>query len=198
MLAGRGAVELWSGHLDETARVLDAGAGAEAASAGEPDAGDGLGYLALAEALRGRLGRAAELAGQLAHVAGEDRPADEIPSPAALIALAWVHLQRNELRETRLYLRQADSALGVTPDKLIATVAYLVAAGGALAEGRGEVAAQIITRARSGGGIPAWLDHQLSLAESRARTATGDVQGALAPEPALAGPASPLTAATPQ
>jgi LuxR family transcriptional regulator, maltose regulon positive regulatory protein len=173
VLAGRGAVELWSGHLDEAGRVLEAGAGAEAASSGEYDAADCLGYLALAEALRGRLGRAAELAGQVTRIA------DEIPNPAALIALAWVYLQRNELRETRLCLKQADTALSMNPDKLIATVAYLVAAGGALAEGRAVVAAQIITRARSGGTVPAWLDYQLGLAESRALTAAGDIQGAL-------------------
>jgi LuxR family transcriptional regulator, maltose regulon positive regulatory protein len=177
VLAGRGAVELWSGHLDEAARILETGA--DAAWAGDYDAADCLGYLAMAEALRGRLSRAAELAGQVAHVPGEHRAADEIPSPAALIALAWVYLQRNELRETRLCLKQADSALSLTPDKLIATAAYLVAAGGALAEGRAVVAVQIITRARSGGPIPAWLDHQLGLAESRALAAAGDIQGAL-------------------
>jgi len=177
VLAGRGAVELWSGHLDQAAHVLETGA--DAASAGDYDAADCLGYLALAEALRGRLNRAAELAGQVAHVAGEHRAAEEIPSPAALIALAWVYLQRNELRETRLCLKQADSALSLTPDKLIATAAYLVAAGGALAEGRAVVAVQMITRARSGGPIPGWLDHQLGLAESRALAAAGDVQGAL-------------------
>ncbi|HYB15616.1 MAG TPA: LuxR C-terminal-related transcriptional regulator [Streptosporangiaceae bacterium] len=177
VLAGRGAVELWSGHLDEAARILEAGA--DAAPPAEYDATGCLGYLALAEALRGRLYRAAELAGQVTHAAGEHRSADDIPAPAALIALAWVYLQRNELRETRLCLKQADSALSVTPDKLIATAAYLVAAGGALAEGRALVAVQIIARARSGGPVPAWLDYQLGLAESRALVAAGDVQGAL-------------------
>ena len=59
-------------------------------------------------------------------------------------------------------------------------MAYLVAAGGALAEGRPTVAAQILTRARSGWPVPAWLHQQLNLAESRARAAAGDVRGALA------------------
>ena len=78
------------------------------------------------------------------------RPPGQHPNPAPLVALAWVHLERNELRETRSCLKQADAALGVSPDKLIGAVAYLVAAGGALAEGRAAVAAQIIARARSG------------------------------------------------
>ena len=89
-----------------------------------------------------------------------------------------MHLQRNELRETRRWIKRADAALGVSPDKLTGTLAYLVTAGGALAEGRAAVAAQIITRARSRSHVPAWLDQQLSLVESRARAAAGDIQAA--------------------
>ena len=66
------------------------------------------------------------------------------------------------------------------PDKLIGAVAYLVAACGGLAEGRAAVAAQIIARARSGWSVPAWLDQRLSLVESRAFAAAGDIQAALA------------------
>ena len=102
------------------------------------------------------------------------------PNPAALVALAWVHLEHNELCEARSRLTQADTALGVTPDKLIAAVAYLVAAGGALAEGRAKVAVQIIARARAGWSVPAWFDQRLTLVESRAYAAAGDIQAALA------------------
>ena len=179
MLSGRAAVELWCGHLDEAARVLKAGV-AEAASGGEYEQADWIGQLALVEALRGRLGHAAELASQAALVVGEHQPTGRNPNPAPLVALAWVHLQRNELRETRGWIKQADAALGVSPDKLIGVVAYLVAAGGALAEGRAAVAAQIITRARSGWPVPAWLDQQLSLVESRAGAAAADIRAALA------------------
>jgi LuxR family maltose regulon positive regulatory protein len=178
VLSGRGAVELWSGHLDEAARILEAGV-AEAASGAEYEQGDWVGQLALVEALRGRLGRAAELAGQAVLVAAEHRPPGWSPNPAPLVAHAWVHLQRNELRETRSWIKQADAALGVSPDKLTGALTYLVAASGALAEGRAAVAAQIITRARSRSPLPAWLDQQLSLVESQARAAAGDIQAAL-------------------
>ena len=130
--------------------------------------------------LRGRLCRAAELAGQAAPWRQRARPPGQHPHAASLVALAWVHLQRNELREARGWLKQADAALGASPDRLTGAVAYLVAAGGALAEGRATVAAQIITRARSGWPVPAWLDQQLSLAESRACGAAGDIRAALA------------------
>jgi len=182
VLSGRGAVELWSGHLDQAACTLDSGLAAATASCAEDERADCLGLLALVEALRGRLARAAELAGRAtaARTAGEHRVPARNPSPAALVARAWVHLGHSELREARDSLGEADAALRVSPDKLIGTVAYLVAAGGGLAEGRAVVAGQIIARARSGWSPPAWLDRRLSLVESRAFAAAGDIQAALA------------------
>jgi LuxR family transcriptional regulator, maltose regulon positive regulatory protein len=180
VMFGRGAVELWCGHLDEAATVLEAGM-AEAAAGGEYEQANWVGRLALVEALRGRLDRAAKLVSEAALVAGEEhRPPGWNANPASLVALAWVHLQRNELRETRSLIKQADAALGVSPDKLVGAVAYLVAAGGALAEGRATVAAQVIARARSGWLVPAWLDQQLSLVESRACAVADDIPAALA------------------
>jgi len=178
VLSGRAAVELWSGRADEAARILGAGVADEAAAGRECERASLSGRLALVEALRGRLGRAAELAEEAASVASEHRPSG--PGPAPLVALARVHLARNELREARSCLKQADAALGASPDKLVGAAAYLVAAGGALAEGRPAVAVQIIGRARSGWSVPPWLDQQLGLVQSRAYAAAGDVQAALA------------------
>ena len=145
VLSGRGAVELWSGHLDQAARTLDSGVAAATASGEEDERADCLASLALVEALRGRLGRAATLAAQAtaAPTAGEPRPPVPHPNPAALVALAWVHLEHNELPEAHSRLKQADAALGVTPDKLIGAVAWLAAAYGGLAKGRAAMAAQI-------------------------------------------------------
>ena len=192
VLSGRAAVELWSGRVDEAAHSLGAGMAAEAASGRECERASLSGQLALVEALRGQLGRAAELAEEAASVAGEHQPSGAGPAP--LVALARVHLARNELREARSCLKQADAALGASPDKLVGTAAYLVAADGALAEGRPAVAVQIIDRARSGWSVPPWLDQQLSLVQSRAYAAAGDVQAALA-EAQRAG-ASPEAAVT--
>jgi LuxR family transcriptional regulator, maltose regulon positive regulatory protein len=180
VLGGRGAVELWSGHLDQATRVLATAAGRDGRPGGAGYAGRGYaGHLALAEAIRGRLGRATELAGAALQT-DRRRPPGPDQDSAALVALAWVHVRRNELREARNYLRQADTTLAVSPDKLTGTAAGLAAAVGALAEGRAEVAAQIVTRARSGWSVPAWVDQQLSLVESRACTAAGDGEAALA------------------
>jgi LuxR family maltose regulon positive regulatory protein len=89
VLSGRGAVELWSGHLDQAARVLDSAVAATAASDSWDGLSDCLGHLALVEALRGRLGQAAALATR-ATIAGpgdEDLRPGWHPSPAALVAL---------------------------------------------------------------------------------------------------------------
>ena len=133
--------------------------------------------------------RAAELAAQAtaALAVGEQRPGVQRPNPAALAALAWVHLEHNELRPARSRLKQVDAALGVSPDKLIGAVAFPAAARSALAEADPEAAAQFVARARSGWPVPAWLDHRLSLAESRACLAAGDIEAALA---AANGPAA--------
>ena len=175
VLADRGAVELWPGHLDEAARFLDAGVAAATSPGGEHERASCLGYLALVEALRGQLRHAAKLADQAAATlaAQEQRPPQQ-QDLAALAALAWVHLERNELGEAGRLLKQLDGALGVNPDKLIAAVACLVAAYGGLAKGRGEAAAQMVAKARSGWSVPAWLDQRLSLVESRAYVAAGD------------------------
>ncbi len=181
VLSGRGAIELWSGHLDAAACVLQSVA-AETASGSQDERADCLGHLALVEALRGRLCRAAQLAAgaTAASLTGEQQAPVPHPGSAALVALAWVHLEHDELRQARSWLTQADAALGVTPDKLIGAVAWLAAAYGGLAEGRAAAAAQSIARARSGWSVPAWLDQRLSLAESRACAAAGDIQAALA------------------
>jgi len=181
VLSGRGAAELWTGHLDEAARTLESAVAATAPGAQDERAGC-LGHLALVEALRGRLGHAAELAVQAtaALTAGEPQPPVPHPVPAALVALAWVHLEHYELSEARSRLKQADAALSANPDKLIGAVAWLVAAGGGLAEGRAAAAAQIIGRVRSGWSVPAWLDQRLSHVEARAYAASGDIQTALA------------------
>jgi LuxR family maltose regulon positive regulatory protein len=182
VLTGRGAVELCLGHFDEAARLLDSEAAAATASGGEAERADRLGRLALVEALRGRLGRAAKLATRVTADLTTDgqRTLAQHPGSAALVALAWVHLERNELREARSRVKQADAALGVTPDKLIGTVARLVAARGSLAEGRARMATQLIAVARSGWRVPVWLEQRLSSTESRAHAAAGDIEAALA------------------
>jgi LuxR family maltose regulon positive regulatory protein len=182
VLFARGAAELWSGRFGEAACVLDAGMTAAAASGEDHERIDCLGHLALVEALRGHLARAAKLADEAttACAGAGQRSQGQQPRPAALAALAWVHLEHHELREARSRLKQLDTALRASPDRLIGAVACLAGAYGALAEGRAEVATQFVARARSAWSVPSWLEQRLSLAESRALAAAGDIEAALA------------------
>jgi hypothetical protein len=77
VLSGRAAVALWSGQPEAAARLLESAAAGAGAGGGENEHACWAGQLALVEALRGRLGRAADLAGQAtqaALAAGEPRP----------------------------------------------------------------------------------------------------------------------------
>jgi LuxR family maltose regulon positive regulatory protein len=177
---GRGVAELWSGHLDEAASTLDSAVLAAVAQGAEGERAGCLGLLALAEAARGQLDRAAELAGQATAVSAGELPAPASQlNPAALVAAAWVRLERGELREAHDWLKQADAALAADPDRLTDAAACLLVAWCALAEGRAGAARQFVTRARDGWSAPAWLDHMLTAAQARAWVAAGDIPAAL-------------------
>jgi len=167
VLCGQGAVALWSGHLDRATGILESAVADAAASGADWVRADCLGHLALVEALRGRLSRAAELAAQAAGppAAGEPRPLAHRPNPAALIALAWVHLERNEPRRASSLLKQTNAALRSSPDKLLGAVTCLAAARGYLADGHAALAAPYLAKARSGWSVPAWLERRLNLVQ---------------------------------
>jgi LuxR family maltose regulon positive regulatory protein len=172
VLSGRGAVELWSGHLGEAAATFEAAIAAVPAPDSTHERAGCLGYLALADALRGRLNRAASTAGD----------AERLPapiSPAAHVALAAVYVGRNELRQAHGELKRAEGALRLYPDRLTGTVACLVAARKALAEGHPDSAVEIARKARHGGPLPYWLERRLAMLESRAYAAAGDAAAAL-------------------
>ncbi len=179
-LAGRGTVELWSGHLGEAAATFEAAVAALPAPDGTQERAACLGYLALADALRGRMNRAAGSAVQAyATPAGDGERLSAPITPAARVALAAVHAERNELRQAHGELKQAEAALRLYPDKMIGTVACIVAARKALGEGHPDGAMEIVRKARQCGPPPHWLERRLAGLESRACAAAGDAASAL-------------------
>ena len=182
VLSGRGAVEFWSGNLDTAASLLQ-----EAASLFEAEGtcarGRGheparcRGYLAMLHALRGRLTQAAEFAGTAMIVPRDGRAGQ--PSPSAAVALALVHVERNELNSAHSQLKLAETSLRDDPDKLVNAVGCLVAARARLAEGNAAAAADMLARARSGWSPPPWLEHTLTVTDSQVFTLAGDGQAAI-------------------
>jgi LuxR family maltose regulon positive regulatory protein len=179
-LAGRGAVGLWAGDFDAAAASFEAGVAVARTPDSDGERAECLGHLALLEALRGRLDRAAELAADAAA-----RPEDDTDHPvgpvslAAEVALACVHLERNELARGRRWQKRAQDALRTRPDKLIGAVACMVEARQSLAEGRGRAAADSVGRARRGWSPPGWIEHRLLILDSWAAAAAGDFQSAI-------------------
>src|SRR6185437_2875087 len=76
-------------------------------------------------------------------------------------------------------LKLADASLRAHPDKLISTVACLVVARVRLADGHPSAAADMLARARTGWLVPPWLDHLLTVTESRVYAAAGEAQAAM-------------------
>lgn len=196
-LAGSGEAALWQGHFDAAEELLTEAAAMPGEGCARERA-DCLGWLALAEALCGRLVRAAEFAAKAAAEAaagaGTDAPigagmggatpgdagADADPlNVQADIALAWVHLERAELPRVRAALRRVDAGLRTRHDRAAAAAASLVAAWQYLAEGRPESAAGMLALAREGWSPPAWLDRRVAVTEARAHALAGDTSAAL-------------------
>jgi LuxR family transcriptional regulator, maltose regulon positive regulatory protein len=173
MLAERGLLLLWAGQPDEAAASLS-DAHPDSAEHG-PDCADYHGHLALAEAFRGRPHAAA----QILETTCAPRDGERLSS-AAEVALAVIHLERHGLQETRNPFKRADAALRVRPDRLAAALACFAAARCRLAEGQAGTASELAARARLGWSPPGWLDRRLTLLESRASAAAGDIASAVA------------------
>ena len=181
VMADCGVVETWAGRLDAAAvRLADAAALSATGTAYER-AGC-LGYLALVEALRGRLSRAVELAGEAAEALSRGGDLTEDVIPAASVALAWVCLQQGDAQEAHARLKLAEAALRSRPDKLVSALACVVAAQRRLAGGQATPATDMIQQARQdwSPSPPAWLELMLTVLESRARAAAGDAPAAVA------------------
>jgi LuxR family transcriptional regulator, maltose regulon positive regulatory protein len=185
ILRGRGVVELWAGRLEAAAAAFQAGAAASTSETSYERA-DCLGYLALVEALSGRLSCAIDHADEAAETTGGGgSDLAEYITPAASVALASVYLQRSDTHEAHAQLKLAEAALRLRPDKLVSTVAGMVAAQRRLAQGRAAAASEMIRRARQqwSPSPPDWLELRLTVLESRACLTAGHFpEAVLAPE----------------
>jgi LuxR family maltose regulon positive regulatory protein len=102
--------------------------------------------------------------------------------PGANVALASVCLQRGDVQEAHSQLKLAEAALRVCPDKLVSALACTVAAQRRMAAGRATATLEMIRRARQewSPSPPGWLEVKLTILESRALVAAGDVKAAVA------------------
>lgn len=189
MLAGRGVVELWSGHLNEAATLFCQAAGLLGNLENQLDPwqpvpagrrhqlGTCRGYRALVDALRSRPKAAVKFAEAASSAPGAGLAAHR--DPASALALALVYLDAGDLGASRGQLQIADASLHAQPHRLLTAIGCLVAARSRLAEGRACEAIEIVERARHGWSPPSWLARSLAVAESQAHAACGDGTAAL-------------------
>jgi LuxR family transcriptional regulator, maltose regulon positive regulatory protein len=182
VMAGLGVAEMWAGRFDAAADRFTEALAACTPETSRERAGS-LGYLALVEALRGRLGHAVQRAGEAADaMSGGGDDLTEHVIPGANVALAWVYLQQGDTQEAHAQLKLADGAVRLNPCKLIGALACLAAAQRRLAVGQATAAVEMIRRAGQdwSPAPPGWLELRLATLESRARAAAGDVPAAVA------------------
>ena len=177
-LAGLGTAELWTGALDAAEEHLQAGQAA-ALGAGLDDLQlDCLSRLALLQAVGGRLGLAARTAEPAVGLAG-DAPA----VAGALLALAWVHYQRDDLVLAGSFLERAAEQAGGAPDLPLRAAVRLLRGRLRWAEGDPAGALAELGAARHELGDrdpPGLLRHWLSTTEAELRLAAGDAGPATA------------------
>lgn len=132
------------------------------------------GLFALAEALRGRLGRAVELAGPGQYHASAPGLSAERPDPAAEIALAWVATQTGDAAAAGRHI--AAIAAADLDDPLFAPLLALVRARMHRATGDAASALAVLHAAREatdGDRMPSWLDGRLAAEAAATSTGTG-------------------------
>jgi LuxR family maltose regulon positive regulatory protein len=182
LIYGRGCALVAAGDL-EPARQTLAAAAQEASAAGYPYlVGLARARLALAEAVTGRLGGAAEAAG----LAAEDAVPDAHGCPqggdlAATAALAWVASERGELADCLAQLRTTGASRHRHEDLVSAAVLVLVRCR--LLRARGDVLGALAALDEFGhtgaGLVPEWLEQRLTAAAVGVCLAQGRPDGAL-------------------
>jgi LuxR family transcriptional regulator, maltose regulon positive regulatory protein len=192
VLADKASLLLWRGDVEAAEGALTDGVHTAEAAGCEPVLADCLGQLAVIDALRGRLRRAAEHAERAVTVAeASGTPPADRPA-AAEVALAWMRTDVGDLAAAREHVTTASVVADRGGDPMLASILGLVRGrlhrlGGDRQDARRAVAE---TRVRARGlQLPTWLDHRLRILElaltdagERAEPVLNTVEGLGLPE----------------
>jgi len=188
-----GALEVNRGRLDHAVFRLAHGAECPVDAPAQREAlADCAGQLALIEAFRGNL----ELASRHGDVAGANLGLSDptaIGGEHALLARAWVHLERANDVEARRLIESLPHALPGTREPWLVTARLVAEARLLIVEGRPDAALRLL----AGGGVVSsagdegWLDELVAITSAEALIAAGEPDRALAvltPVPAHTAP----------
>ena len=176
-----GAIAVYGGDLDQASLLLTRGAlGAGTSPAGLAARADCTGQLALLEAYRGNLRRAAHHASELL---AKEADGAAVGVVHAHLAMAWVHLARSEAAPARQHLARATQLSGTGQEPWVEVAHQLVEARLLVSAGTPEAALQLLApvmRAAARGEQPGWLMDLLVQADAEALLAAGEPERALA------------------
>jgi LuxR family transcriptional regulator, maltose regulon positive regulatory protein len=176
-----GALAVYDGDLDHASRLLTRGAlGAGTSPTGLAARADCTGQLALLEAYRGNLRRAAHHASSLL---AKEPDGAAVGVVHAHLAMAWVHLERSEAAPARQHLDRAALISGAGQEPWIEVAHQLVEARLLVSAGTPEAALQLLApamRAAAREDQADWLVDLLVQADAEALLAAGEPERALA------------------
>jgi LuxR family maltose regulon positive regulatory protein len=181
-LADLGTAELWTGELDAAEGHLQAGHAA-ALGVGLDDVQlDCLSTLALLQAIGGRLSLAV-LAGEAALGFAGQHPGGPSAVARALLALAWVHYEQDDLAIAAGYLERASEGAAGTPDRPLRVAIKLMR--GRLRDAQADPAAALaelgaVRRDLAGWDPPRLVSCWLATAEAQLQLVAGDTDSAIA------------------
>ena len=115
-LSDLGAAELWTGELDAAAGHLQAGQVAALGAGLDEVRLRCTSTLALVQAIRGRLSLAVRTGEAAVRFAGQHARGSSA-AVGALLALAWVHYQRDDVAAAASYLERASEGAAITQDR---------------------------------------------------------------------------------
>ena len=174
-----GSLLVCGGRLGEAARVLGRGADSVgAARASSAARADCVGQLALVEAVRGDLRKAAGDAALVLEAAADSAPAGVVP---AQLAAVWVHLARGDGEAARRGLDELTAVGPGTHEPWVVTAHVVARARLLVHDGQPEVAVRLLASVLAdAAALPAWLVGQASVASAEACVAAGWERRALA------------------
>jgi LuxR family maltose regulon positive regulatory protein len=173
-LANLGIAEFWAGETDEALEHLQTAAGLALEFGNQFVLFLAESYLAAVDARQGRLGDADSRARTAIQLAGRRGWADVAHVSIAHATLATVHLWRNELDAAEEAGELARTALGRSPEPLLAPVVAQVRAQIHALRGDPVTALEVL---RSGGldeGLPAWVNVTAGMIEADVWLALGE------------------------
>jgi LuxR family transcriptional regulator, maltose regulon positive regulatory protein len=180
-LSGLGTAELWTGELDAAEVHFRAGQAAALWAGLDEVQLDCLSQLALLHAVRGRLNHAVQTGQAAVELAGVHGWASSAPVTGALLALAWVHYQRDDLATAGNYLGRAAEVAGAAAGRPLRVAGRIMEAR--LRHAQADLAGALAELGAARQDLESWppprlLSRWLTTSEAELHLAAGDTVSA--------------------